>query len=73
MKNIFQVFGTQNAMIEEQPAALELNEQDLELVNGACGDHHDYDDDDCHRDCDDWDYDHSDHWNRRHHRHHKDY
>ncbi len=70
MKNLFSVFGNQTATSTEQPAAFDLNEQDLELVNGACGDHH-YDDD-CDYDCDDndWDYDHSCSWNHRHHRHH---
>ncbi len=73
MKNIFSVFGSSNTTSINENVAFDLNEQDLELVNGACGDScHDYDDD-CHDDCDDWDYDHSCGWNHRHHRHHKHY
>lgn len=72
MKNIFSVFGAQSTVSNEQFNVVDLNEQDLEQVNGACGDHH-YDDD-CHDDdwdCDDWNYDHSCEWNHRHHRHHR--
>ena len=68
MKNIFSVFGTQSTSSNEQSISFDLNEQDLEQVNGACGGG--YDDDDCYDDCDDWDYDHSCEWNHRHHRHH---
>lgn len=70
MKNIFSVFGGQSTTSINENVAIDLNEQDLEQVNGACGDDCHYDDDDCYSDGDDWDYDHSDHWNRRHHRHH---
>ena len=70
MKNIFSVFGTQSTSSNEQSIAFDLNEQDLEQVNGACGNGCYNDDDDCYNDCDDWDYDHSCNWNHRHHRHH---
>ena len=69
MKNLFSVFGNQTAPSTEQPAAFDLNEQDLEMVNGACG--HDYCDNDDYDCDDDWDYDHSCEWNHRHHRHHR--
>ncbi len=68
MKNIFQLFGTQKAdSTDKQPNSFELNEQDLEQVSGAHGrGHHD---DDCQDDSGgDWDCNHDDDWNYRHHR-----
>ncbi|GAC1643482.1 MAG: hypothetical protein NVS4B9_35730 [Ktedonobacteraceae bacterium] len=69
MKNIFRVFSSQSSTISEQ-SAVDLNEQDLELVNGACGDHYCYEgDDDCYRDYDDCEEEYE-HRHRRHHRYH---
>ncbi len=65
MKNIFRAFGAQNNN-NEQPTAVELDEQDLEQVTGARGDHYRHDDDD---DCE---YDNDDYCHRHHHhRHHR--
>ncbi|GAC1447474.1 MAG: hypothetical protein NVS2B12_20900 [Ktedonobacteraceae bacterium] len=70
MKNIFRAFSSQSASSNEQ-SAVDLNEQDLELVNGAHRDHDCYEDDECYRDyneCDeDYDYERR---HRRHRRHH---
>ena len=56
MKNIFRAFSAQSSS-NEQPVAVELDEQDLEQVSGAHGHGCDYDDDYC------------DH-HRHHHHHH---
>ncbi|GAC1376214.1 MAG: hypothetical protein NVSMB44_45020 [Ktedonobacteraceae bacterium] len=70
MRNIFSVFGSQNSTNNGSALESELNEQDLELVNGASGSHYCYeDDDDCYRDCED-DDDYSCEHHHRHHRHH---
>ena len=61
MKNIFGLFGNQNT--NEENTAIDLNEQELEAVNGGHGD--DY----CYEDEDDYCYDDDDE-HRHHHRHH---
>jgi hypothetical protein len=68
MKNIFSVFGSQNNNVQDN-VAFDLDEQDLEQVNGAGGNGSCYDDDDsC--DYDDDDYCHRHHHHRHHHHHH---
>ncbi len=69
MKNIFSAFGSKNTTSNNENVAFDLDEQDLEQVNGAGGggDCY-YDDDDC-CDYDDDDYCHR-HHHHRHHRHH---
>ena len=66
MKNIFRAFGTKDISANEPAESVELDEQDLEQVSGAHGG------DDWNRGNDDgdWDYNHDDEWNYRHHRHH---
>ncbi len=68
MKNIFSAFGSKNTTSNNENVAFDLDEQDLEQVNGAGGGDCYYDDDDC-CDYDDDDYCHR-HHHHRHHRHH---
>ena len=64
---IFSAFSNKNNT--QDNVAFDLDEQDLEQVNGACGDGHYYDNDDDCCDYDDDDYC-SRHHHHRHHRHH---
>ncbi len=66
MKNLFRGFGSKSTTSNEENVAIDLDEQELEAVNGACGDDYHYDDDD---DCD---YDDDNYCHRHHHhRHHR--
>ena len=66
MKNIFGLFGNQGAASNEENVAIDLNEQELEAVNGAGGGG-DY----CYEDDDDYCYDDDDEHRHHHHRHHR--
>ena len=62
MKNIFGLFGNQSAASNEENVAIDLNEQELEAVNGVGGGDYCYEDDDD---------EHRHHHHHRHHRHHE--
>ncbi len=62
-------FGNKNNAASEENVAIDLDEQDLEAVNGASGGGDCYDDDD-YCDYDDDDYCHRHHHHRHHHHHH---